>query len=378
MGVLLTYLAGSSASVLENILVEKEQVASAVYCSTDSRPDTVIQFVLSSVEADKLLEVHKRFFEVVNQAANTELDMNYMLDCIRRQRRVLKASAEASASFFTDQIITDFLFGARDGSNLRTLASLREYDILETWNDAQWRPFLKRWISEAHHVTILGKPSAKLSKKLKAEEKTRVAKQKRRLGKEGLKGKEKKLAQAIAENEREIPKEIFERFKVPGTSSIHFIDTTTARSGIARKMGPLDNPIQKLLDNDNMDLPLFIHFEHIQSNFVHINLFVGTGSIPAKLMPLLPIYLENFFNTPILRDGQTVAFEKVIVELEKDTVGYTIESGSSFGNPEILRIHFQVEIEKYGTAIRWLRTMLWDNIFDITVTILSYPRVLTI
>ena len=372
----MTYLAGSSASILENTLVEKEQVASAVYYSTESRPDTIIQFALSSVEADKLLEVHKRFFEVVEQAASSELDMDYILDCIRRQRRVLKASAEASASFFTDPIITDFLFGARDGSNLRDLASLREYDILETWNDAQWRQYFKKWISEAPHITILGKPSAKLSKKLKAEEEARVAEQKGRLGDEGLKEMEKKLAQAIAENEREIPREIFERFKVPGTSSIHFINTTTARSGVARKVGPLDNPIQKIVDKDNTDLPLFIHFEHVQSNFVHINLIVGTGSIPAKLMPLLPIYIENFFNTPILRDGETVAFEKVIVELEKDTVGYTIQSGSSFGNPEVLRIQFQVEIEKYSTAIRWLRTLLWDSIFDITVTFLSYPRVL--
>lgn len=376
LNVLLTYLAGSSASILENTLVEKEQVASAVYYSTEYRPDTIIQFVLSSVEAEMLSEVHKRFFEVIKQAASSELDMNYMLDCIHRQRRVLKASAEASASFFTDPIITDFLFGARDGSNLRDLASLREYDILETWSDAQWRDYLRKWISEATHVTILGKPSAKLSKKLKAEEEARVAEQKERLGEEGLKEMDKKLAQAIAENEREIPREILERFKVPDTSSIHFIDTTTARSGVARKMGPLDNRIQKLVDKDTTDLPLFIHFEHIQSNFVDINLIVGTGSIPAKLMPLLPIYIENFFNTPILRDGKTVAFEKVIVELEKDTVGYTIASGSSFGNPEVLRIQFQVEIEKYATAIRWLRTMLWDSIFDITVTLLSYTRVL--
>ncbi|SLM37447.1 zinc [Lasallia pustulata] len=377
LSVLLTYMAGSSASILENTLVEKEQVASGVYYSTESRPDTVIQFVLSSVDTEKLPEVHNRFFEVVKQAASTGLDMDYMLDCIRRQRRVLKAAAEASATFFTDSIITDFLFGAKDGSNLTDLASLREYDTLETWSDAQWRQYLRKWISDAQHVTILGKPSAKLSKKLKAAEEARIAEQKERLGEEGLKEKAKKLAQAIAENEREIPREILERFKVPETSSIHFINTTTARSGLARKMGPLDNPIQKLVDKDDTDLPLFIHFEHIQSNFVHINLIVGTGSIPAKLMPLLPIYIENFFNTPILRDHETVAFEKVIVELERDTVGYGIESGSPFGNPEVLRIQFQVEIEKYSTAIRWLRTMLWDSIFDITRLKATTARILS-
>lgn len=353
--------------MLENTLVEKEQVASAVFSSIDSRPASVIQITLSSVAAESLAAVEARFFQVLKDTAAKELDMAYVKDCINRERRQMKFYAERSGSFFTDSIITDFLFGKRDGSTLRDLESLQEYDILEGWTDQQWRELLQKWISDANHVTILGKPSASLSQKLKTEEEDRVAKQIQSLGEEGLKQLEQRLAQAKAENDREIPKEIYERFRVPDTKSIHFMETITARSGAARKKRPLENPIQRIVDGDSSDLPLFIHFEHVQTSFVHLTLILGTESVPVPLRPLLSVYLENFFNSPVLRNGKRLEFEQVIMDLEKDTVSYGIESGSHLGNPEVLTIQFQVEAEKYETAIQWLKDLLFDGIFDLTV-----------
>lgn len=369
LNIILTYLAGSSASVLENRLVEKEQLASAVYFSTEMRPDIVIQFFLSSVATHALAQVESRFFEILRETAEKELDMGYIMDCINRERRQVKFYAESSGNSFTDSIIKDFLFGKRDGSTLRTLETLREYDELKTWTDPQWRGFLRTWMSDAHHVSVLGKPSAALSKRLKREEKARIAAQRKALGAEGLKEKEKRLAQAKAENNREIPKEILGRFNIPGTKSIHFIDTITARSGAARDVGRLENPIQHLIDKDKTDLPLFIHFEHIQSNFIHLSLILGTESVPILLRPLLSIYLENFFSSPVLRNGKRVEFEQIVMDLEKDSVGYGIESGSNLGNSEILVIRFQAEAEKYDTAIRWIKDLLFNGIFDLTVSL---------
>ena len=362
----MTYLAGSSASVLENVLVEREQVASAVYYSLEYRPATVIQFTLSSVETKALANVEARFFEVLQETAARSLDMVYMKDCIARQRRQLKFYAETSGSFFTDSIIVDFLFGNRDGSTLRDLESLKEYDILEAWDDVQWRDFLKAWISDAAHITILGQPSAKLSQQLKAEEKARVAAQKDGLGEKGLKELERRLAAAKGENDQEIPRDLLERFKIPDTKSIHFINTTSARSGHARKLGILHNPIQLLVDEDKSDLPLFIHFEHIPTSFARISLLLCTEAIPVHLRPLLSVYLENFFNSPVKRGNEVIEFEQIVMELEKDTVGYNIDSGSSVGNPELLRIHFQVETDKYNIAIRWIRELLMNGVFDVT------------
>ena len=374
MDVLLTYLAGSSASVLENILVEREQLTSAVYYSREDRPDTVIQFNLTSVDSDKLAEVEGRFFEVLRDTARNKLDMVYMLECVLRQKRQIKFSAESNGPS-SDVIIADFLFGNRDGSTLKTLGTLHEYDELEKWTEDQWKHFLKKWLSDAPHISILGKPSINMSKTLKREEKQRVAEQKKRLGEAGLKELERKLEEAKAQNDKEIPREILEKFKVPDTSSIHFISTTTARSGEARKLGTLDNPIQRMVDKDKSKLPLFMHFEHVVSNFAHINMIIGTETIPVHLRPLLPIYIDNFFNAPILRNGERIEFEQVVMELEKDTVGYTMDT-NALGNSEMMRIVFQVEAEKYQIAIRWIKELFTHGIFDLEVRkrVFFFPR----
>jgi Zn-dependent M16 (insulinase) family peptidase len=129
-------------------------------------------------------------------------------------------------------------------------------------------------------------------------------------------------------------------------------------------MGPLDNKIQKIIDADSPDLPLFIHFEHVETNFVHLTMIIGTGNIPTEKRPLLAMYLLNFFNSPIMRDGKRIEFEQVVIELERDTVSYAITSGAFSGSPESLAIRFQVEPEKYETAVKWVKEMLWDSIFD--------------
>ncbi|KAK4982568.1 hypothetical protein LTR50_007682 [Elasticomyces elasticus] len=374
LGILLIYLCGSSVSVLENTLVEKEQLASMVYYSTDTRPDVTIWFSLSSVETGKLADVEKRLFEVLHETAANKLDMAYMRDCINRFTRQIKFKCESSGDFFSSPIIEDHLFGDRSGSDLAKIATIEEMEVIDKWTDEQWRDFMSTWISDAHHVSILGAPSKEMSKKLKADEKARVKAQQERLGEEGLKKLAKKLEEAKAENDRAIPDEILEGFPVPGTSSVHFIPTITARSGLARKMGKLDNNIQHIVDRDADDSPLFIHFEHIPSNFVRIKLVMCTGSIPVELKPLLSLYLMNFFTTPIMRNGKRIEFEDVVTELEKDTIGYDIEPGPA--NGELLNITFQVEPEKYETAISWLKSMLFDSILDETRLKASLTKIL--
>lgn len=361
----LLYLAGSSASLLENVLVEKEQIASAVYYSTEDHPSIEIRFTLTSVETEKLEQVEQRFFEVLKDAMDKELDMKYIKECIDRQRRTWKFSTESTASVFAEYVISDFLFGKRDGSTMRDVATLKEYDVLENWPEAEWRTFIKKWIADAPHVSILGVPSQKLSDKIKNDEEARVAAQKERLGEKGLNKLAVQLEKAKAENDKEIPTEMLAEFKIPGTESIHFMGTVTARSGAALKVGRPDHKIQKIIDADESSLPLFIHFEHIPSSFVQLSILISAQSVPIQLRPLLSVYTEAFFNIPVQRDGKTINFEQVVVELEKDTVGYSMENARPLGNSEMLRVSFQVELEKYETAIAWLQELCWNSIFDV-------------
>ncbi|KAJ9606108.1 hypothetical protein H2200_009069 [Cladophialophora chaetospira] len=366
LNVVLLYLAGSPAALLDHTLVEKEQLASGIYYQVDSRPRTEIQFSMSSVETVRLEEVEKRFFEVLKEAMEKPLDMDFIKDCIDRQVRTYKFNAEGSPTAFADYIISDYLYGKRDGSTLEDVKSLKFYtETLTGWTEGHWKTYIKEYISDAKHVSILGVPSARLSEKMKTDESNRIEEQKAKLGPEGLKKMQDKLDEAKAENDREIPTEVLGKFKVPSTESIHFVSTSGARAGLAQEVGRRNNKFQNIIDNDSKDVSLFLDFEHIPTNFARVNMIISTETLPDDLRPLLSIYMEAFFNLPIKRGDQITDFQQVVTELERDTVGYAIESASALGNVEGVRISFQVEIERYEVAIKWLTELLYQSIFDI-------------
>ncbi|RMD44328.1 hypothetical protein DV735_g857, partial [Chaetothyriales sp. CBS 134920] len=378
LNIVMLYLSGSSAAVFDLNLVEKEQLASQVYYELDSRPRTEISFGLSGVETGRLEEVEKRFFQVLDEALSKDLDMSFLQDCLDRHVRSIKFNAETSSTAFSEFIINNYLFGKRDGSGLTALSSLDQYTkVLSKWSQEQWKSFIKKYIAEAHHVSILGVPSAKLSQKLKEDEAERLERQKASLGPEGLERMGKKLEEAKAENEREIPAQLLAKFEVPSTESIHFITTSSARSGPAVEIGRPNNRYQKIVDLDSGDSPLYLNFEHIPSNFARIQLIISTESLPFDLRPLLSIYLESFFNLPIKRNnGSIVPFEQVVTELERDTVGYAIDSAYNLGNIECLRVLFQVESTNYDRAIRWIKELLFDSVFDVSRLINITARLL--
>jgi Zn-dependent M16 (insulinase) family peptidase len=362
---ILMYLAGSSVSILVNTLVEKEHLASMVYFWVKNHYDMILYFNLTSVATEKLADVEKRFFEVLKDHASRPLDMNYLKDCLHRFKRQVRFTSEVGNDEYKDPVIKDHLFGNRDGSDLEySLGSLKVFDELEEWTEEEWRSYMKKWLSDAHHVSILGKPSIALSEKQKADEVARVKDQKERLGEDGLKELAKKLEETKAENDKPIPQEIMERLKVPSTESIHFYETVTARAGLAKKLGTLDNKYQKIIDKAEDGSPLFIHYEHIPTSFVHFGLALGTATVPTELKPLLGVYLTNFFATPIMKDGKRIEFEQVITSLEQDTIEYTLDRGTDIGNSEMVYIHFVGEADKFETMVKWLATLLVDSIFD--------------
>lgn len=365
LNTVLMYLAGSSVSVLVNALVEKEHISSMVYFWVKSHYHMIIWFTLTSVATEKLADAEKRFFEVLRDHVSKPLDMAYLKDCLHRFKRQVRFTSEVSNDEYKEPVIKDHLFGGRDGSDLlESLGSLRIFDELEQWSEEDWKSFIKKWISDAHHVSLLGKPSIKLAEKIKTEEAARIKEQQENLGEEGLKKLEKKLEEAKAENDKPIPDEILSNLKVPGTDSIHFFKTVTARSGLARKLGVEQNPIQQVIDRDENGLPLFIHFEHIRTSFVNFGLAIGTAGVPTELKPLLGVYLTNFFATPIMKDGKRMEFEDVIVSLEQDTIEYSLDRGSEIGNSEMIYVYFVAEAEKFETTVKWLATLLVDSIFD--------------
>ena len=376
--VLLRYLSGSSASVLDKLLVEKESLASDVGFSIEDRPVEMVQFSMTSVATPKLAEVEQRFFEILKETASRPLDMAFMHDRISLERRQLKSGAESSDTFFSDSVIADYLYGNRDGSTLEEdVHAMEIMDELMKWSDDEWRHWLRAWFSDAHHVSILGKPSAALSEKLKSDEKTRIADRKQTIGESGLRDLAKQLEQATEENEQPVPTDIFDHFPVPSTDSIRFINTTSARYGTARGDKPLDNPVQKMIDAEHSDLPLFIHFEDVQSSFVEIGIIVPTEKVPVSLRPLLTTYLALFFTSPLNENGKRVEFEDVVKDLDRDTVWYSFDFGDSLGCSEALALRIKVEVEQYKTAITWLRRLMFSSVFDVERLLSNVKRQLS-
>ncbi|KAJ2904317.1 hypothetical protein MKZ38_008376 [Zalerion maritima] len=365
LNIVSTYLCGSSVSVLENIMVEKEELASSIQTYAEARPDTLIWFQPTGVATDKLEFVYKRLLEVLKQVAEEPLNMDYLQECIKRERRQIIFHAETSEFFFSTNIINAYLFGKRDGSTLAELETVAEYGVLEMWTESQWKDFMRKWLIDAHHIAVLGKPSVEMSKMLKREEKERVAKRKTDLGEKGLEGLKVKLEAAKAANDQPIPDEVLDRWSVPDTESIHFIESDTARSGRARSLGLESNGAQKIIDSKSDSNSLFIQFEHVPTNFVHIKLHVGASKVPMHLKPLIPIFMDNFFNTPITRDGKTVGFEDVVRDLERDTISYKIRTAyRTFSDGESIGIEMAVERSKYSVAVEWLKILVSDAIFD--------------
>ncbi|KAI3572167.1 Metalloenzyme, LuxS/M16 peptidase-like protein [Fusarium oxysporum f. sp. albedinis] len=365
LNMLLTYLCGSSVSVLENVMVEKEELASSVSYRTDPRPKMVIWLQATGVATEKLEFVEKRLFELLKEVASKPIDMDYMRECIRREKRQVKYLAETDEDFYAMNIINDYVFGKRDGSTLKHLEDLEQYDELEKWTDQQWRDFLSKWMVDAPHISILGKPSKALAAKMKKNEEDRLAKRKEDLGAERLEEFAKRLEAAKKKNDEPIPTSVIDRWSVPGPQSIHFIESDTARSGHACAVGQSSGPAQNLIDSKTRgELPLFLQFENVPTDFVHIIIHIGTPQVPKELKPLMPIFMDNFFNTHIMRDGKQVDFEQVVMELKRDTIAYSLQSSRRMGDPDGIMIMFLVESKKYATAVEWIRTMMFDSIFD--------------
>ena len=76
-----------------------------------------------------------------------------------------------------------------------------------------------------------------------------------------------------------------------------------------------DTEAQRIIDRDPVGIPLYLHYENVTSNFVGIVLLISTESIPVEQHHLLAVYLENSFDTSVMRDGVRIEFEQAVAEL---------------------------------------------------------------
>ncbi|KAK9465180.1 Metalloenzyme, LuxS/M16 peptidase-like protein [Lipomyces arxii] len=366
---LMMYLTDSDISLLRRKIVEIENpLSTELEVYTDDYIETGLNIWLHNVPTEELGNVEKRVFEILKEHIDkSEFNLEQIRDVVERERLQYILSAERYPSTLANLAIEDFVYGTKDGKTLNAAKTLQEFDTILKYETADWEKLMQTWFLYNPHAAILAKPSASLAKQLRVDGKERLQKRREELGEAGLANLTKRLKEAQDENERKIPNELLSSFPAPDPAKVKFIESVTAKAGLALSgASKPDNEIQSVLDADGAaSLPLYVHYEHVKSNFVSVTLALSTAAIPEDILPYLFILLSNFYATPIvLDDGTVVPYEEVVKELKKDTIVESYHIGFDGEFYELVTIELQVVPKNYQKAIDWFKKLIWNSKFD--------------
>jgi len=122
--------------------------------------------------------------------------------------------------------------------------------------------------------------------------------------------------------------------------------------------------LSRHLDNDIPSPPFFVQFDHVQSDFVTVNVYLSLDKLPNNLRSLLSIYLSSFFALPVQRfSGEMLSHEDVVNQLDDETVSYEAGLGLNGYFTDLFRVSIRVQTGKYEAAVRWLRDLIYGSKF---------------
>ncbi|PBK77299.1 hypothetical protein ARMSODRAFT_874850 [Armillaria solidipes] len=370
--ILATYLTSSAVAPLNKEFVEIESpLCTYIYFSEDIRATRVyLPIYIGSIPAEHLDTFDQKLKTTFQRIADEGIDMERMAMVINRDERQLRSKLEsAKGDTFSTNIITDFLYGAEDGSELKdSMDEINQYNEIRSFSSKQWTDLLKKYFIDPASVVVIGKPSAVLAKKLEEDEKARVAAQVEGLGPEGLKKAAKELEDAKAEHDLPIPTEVLTKFPIPDVKSISWIPVQSLQEpGKGRRSAPgrTETSLSQHVHNDGSDLPFFIQYDHVESDFVTVHGYFSLAKVPHHLRPHISTYLSAFFALPVQRQsGEWLSHEEVINKLDDETVSYEVGLGVSNAFAETLRVSIKVEVSGYEVAVAWLRDLVYGARFD--------------
>lgn len=368
-----SYLTSSSAAPLNKEYIETESpMCTYIYFAEDTRATALyLPIYVGSVPTEHLDDFDNKLKASLSAIIAKGLDMERMTMVIDRDERQLRSKLEsAKGDTWSSTIITDFLYGAEDGSELEaSMDEINQYATLRQWTSKQWTDLLQKYYIDSNCVVLRGKPSASLAEKLESDEKARVAAQVARLGPEGLKKAKQELEEAKQEHEKPIPTEILLDFAVPSVKSIAFIPVQSLQEQGSGRAPPakllMSEPLFDHVQSDGSPLPFFVQYDHVESDFVGVHAFFSLGKLPHRLRPLISTYLSAFFALPVIKQsGERLTHEDVVNKLDNETVSYEVGLGMSNLFAETLRVSIKVEIAHYETAIAWVKDLMYGAEFD--------------
>ncbi|CUA75459.1 putative protein C3H1,02c [Schizosaccharomyces pombe 972h-] [Rhizoctonia solani] len=371
------YLTDSPVSPLTKEFVEAANpLCTSITCDyADRATFTRNDIGFESVPTQELDTLHGKLIAKLKQIVADGVDMDRMRLVIKRDRLKLKSMLESyGGKIFYSELIKDFLYGKEDGSEIApSLAEMKRYEELEKWTAKQWENLLTKYWIEAPSIVVGARPSAELQDALETGEKTRIEEQRKKLGPEGLANLEEELNAAKAEHDKPIPPEILTGFPVPDVQSISWIPVQSARNDpFNTNVKKVGSGLQDRLDKDPVELPYFVQYDHIPSDFVTVSAYLSTKSLPDHLRPYISLYLASFFALPVNRpDGTQISHEDMVKKLDDVTVAYNSDCGpvmaddkkSGVKKPfaDTVCISIKAEISQYETVISLLGDLLYSS-----------------
>lgn len=353
VSLLLEYLNSTAVSPIQREFVE----CSEPYCSSVSHniienSISALYFSFESVDKEYMNDISTKLFEVLNKIARGEekFDIDRMRTTLARKIvRVLSAAETSPHSIISAPVIGHFLYGTDD-----LQFRCKEIPLLEDLmkkDSSFWLDLLKKYLTSASHVDIIGEPSPSCMKIMSGEEEARIKKQKEEL-KDDLPLFAEKLRFAVETNEKPPPAELLNCINVPSLDRIVFPS------------------ISRHVIDDCSRVPFRLQYDLIQTNFITIQALLDTGKLSSSERLYLPLITELLFESPIDRDGTIVPYEQIVSELFADTVCYCcgigVASGSSFSTGaagSLLNISMQVERSKYDKAVVWFYEVIFKTVF---------------
>ncbi|KAG2182380.1 hypothetical protein INT43_007310, partial [Umbelopsis isabellina] len=110
-------------------------------------------------------------------------------------------------------------------------------------------------------------------------------------------------------------------------------------------------------------LPFPVQFDHINSSFIELSVYISTANVDTHLRPLTSLFLDALFTLPVQTKDGLIPYEDIVKKLSEDTVDYHASLGTSVGFREIATIGLKVEAAKYVNAIQWIKDVLWNTKF---------------
>jgi Zn-dependent M16 (insulinase) family peptidase len=93
----------------------------------------------------------------LKRIAQDGIDMERMAMVIDRDERQLRSKVESSkGDTFSGNVITDFLYGAEDGSHLgSSLDDISRYAVLRKWTNEDWVRLLKQYVLKVAVTSVV-------------------------------------------------------------------------------------------------------------------------------------------------------------------------------------------------------------------------------